>query len=89
MPNDGQAINEVIEDTFKEMVHDTKENYPVSLKVEHLAEIMNTSKKTVYTRLEKEEIPGQNKLMGQWRVPRDVFLIWWYGDWYQDQTERW
>lgn len=72
-----------VKEALKEMIKDTKESYPVSLKVKDLAEIMNISKKTVYTRLEKEEIPGQNKLMGQWRVPRDVFLTWWYGNWYQ------
>lgn len=78
-------IDRTVKETLKECVHETRNDLPMSLKVKHIAEITNTSEKTVYLRLENGEIPGANKIMGHWRVPRDVFLSWWYGDWFKEK----
>jgi len=65
---------------LENQIEQTRKELPFSLKVKDLAELMNTSEKTVYLRLERDEIPGANKLMGRWRVPRDLFLAWWFGN---------
>ncbi len=67
-------------DILKEEIKKTRNQLPFSLKVKDLAKLMNISEKTVYLRLERGEIPGSNKLMGHWRVPRDLFLAWWFGN---------
>ena len=68
---------EILEDQIQQ----TREQLPVSLKPNHLIEIMNTSKSQVYKLLKRDKIPSAKKLDGLgWRIPRDVFLSWWYGN---------
>ncbi|MFP4017065.1 MAG: helix-turn-helix domain-containing protein [Halanaerobiales bacterium] len=72
------------EKILKEEIQKTREQLPFSLTVPILAELMGISKRKVYQLLTNGEIPGAKKLMGQWRVPRDRFLSWWYGGGDQD-----
>ena len=61
-------------------IEKTRKDYPMSLKPKHLIEIMNASKSQIYEMLAKNEIPSAKKISGLgWRIPRDVFLSWYYG----------
>lgn len=61
------------------LVRENQEKLPFSLKVKDIVELTNTSDTTVYEALTAGKIPGARKIMGVWRVPRDIFLAWWYG----------
>ncbi|HMA60151.1 MAG TPA: helix-turn-helix domain-containing protein [Halanaerobiales bacterium] len=66
-------------DIFENLIRETSNKYPISLKVRDIIELTGYSQATVYRMLECEEIPGAKKIRG-WRVPRDVFLAWWMAD---------
>lgn len=80
------SIQEVVRDTLKELIEKTRQGYPLSLKVEHLVEITGYSENSIYLMLEKGSIPGAKKIKG-WRVPRDTFLLWWHGDWFNQEMQ--
>lgn len=65
--------------TIEKFTNDVRSEYPISLKVKDIIELTGYSQATVYRMLEIGEIPGAKKIRG-WRVPRDVFLAWWYMD---------
>lgn len=83
--NIDKTLQEVVRETLQEFIQQARENYPLSLKVEHLVEITGYSENSVYLMLERGSIPGAKKIKG-WRVPRDTFLLWWYGDWFNEQS---
>lgn len=68
-----------IQKILKAEIAATRKEFPFSLTVLHLAQITELNTHTIYRRLRKGDIPYANKSMGRWRVPRDVFLSWWYG----------
>lgn len=82
-----KTLQEAVRDTLQQLIQKTSQGYPLSLKVEHLVEITGYSENSVYLMLEKGEIPGAKKIKG-WRVPRDTFLLWWHGDWYNQEIEN-
>lgn len=63
---------------FEDEIAKTRKELPFSLSVKDIARLARVSQNTVYQKLERGEIPGANKLMGQWRIPRDRFLSWFY-----------
>lgn len=83
--NIDKTLQEVVRESLHKFIQQTRENYPLSLKVEHLVEITGYSENSVYLMLERGSIPGAKKIKG-WRVPRDTFLLWWYGDWFNEQS---
>jgi len=64
---------------IEKLIQEMQYKYPVSLKVKDIIEFTGYSQATVYRMLECGEIPGAKKIRG-WRVPRDVFIAWWYMD---------
>ncbi|SDI96963.1 hypothetical protein SAMN04515654_12158 [Halanaerobium congolense] len=55
--------------------------YPTGMKPYHLEEIMSCSKSQVYEFLNNYDIPGAKKLPSLgWRIPRETFLAWWFGE---------
>jgi len=72
-----------IKDILHNLIDETRKEYPYSLKVEHLSEITGYSDNSIYLMLEAGDIPGAKKIKG-WRVPRDTFLLWWNGDWLEE-----
>ena len=72
-----QALS--VEDILEKQVERTREKLPFSLTVNVLAELMGFSHRKVYQLIADGKIPGARKIMGDWRVPRDVFWSWWYG----------
>lgn len=82
-----KALQQVVRETLQELIQKTRQGYPLSLKVEHLVEITGYSENSVYLMLEKGDVPGAKKIKG-WRVPRDTFLLWWYGDWFNRQSQN-
>lgn len=81
-----KTLQEAVRDTLQELIQKTRQGYPLSLKVEHLAEITGYSENSIYLMLEKGDIPGAKKIKG-WRVPRDTFLLWWHGDWFNQEMQ--
>ncbi|MTI58585.1 MAG: helix-turn-helix domain-containing protein [Firmicutes bacterium] len=81
-----KTLQEAVHDTLQELIQKTSQEYPLSLKVEHLAEITGYSENSIYLMLEKGDIPGAKKIKG-WRVPRDTFLLWWHGDWFNQEMQ--
>ncbi len=65
---------------LEKQINQSRQELPFSLKVNHLVVLTNTSQSTIYESLQKGEIPGAKKINGSWRVSRDVFLSWWYGE---------
>jgi len=82
-----KTLQEAVHDTLQALIQKTSQEYPLSLKVEHLAEITGYSENSIYLMLEKGDIPGAKKIKG-WRVPRDTFLLWWHGDWYNKEMQE-
>lgn len=80
-----KTMQEAVHDTLQELIKKTSQGYPLSLKVEHLAEITGYSENSIYLMLEKGDVPGK-KTKG-WRVPRDTFLLWWHGDWFNQEMQ--
>lgn len=74
-----REIQLTAKEVLTELVRENQEKLPFSLKVKHIVELTNTSETTVYEALTAGKIPGARKIMGAWRVPRDIFLTWWYG----------
>ncbi len=75
----GREIQLTTKEVLTELVRENQEKLPFSLKVKHIVELTNTSDTTIYEALTAGKIPGAKKIMGVWRVPRDIFLTWWYG----------
>jgi len=73
-----QVLISLLQEKLKESIDDVQSNFPFTLKVKHIVEITNYSSDSIYKLLEKGKIPSAKKIMG-WRVPRDVFLLWWFG----------
>lgn len=62
-----------------ELIREEREKYPFSLSWEHVMELLDISKPTVYKKLKAGEIPGAKYIDGiGWRVNRDLFLTWLY-----------
>ena len=77
---DEENITLTAREILEKRINITAEKYPLSLKTTHLAQLMNCDREQVYVSLRKKEIPGAKKIKGLgWRVPRDVFLAWYYG----------
>ena len=66
-------------DILEKLIRETIIKYPFTLKVTHIIELTGYGQATVYRMLEQGEIPGAKKIRG-WRIPRDIFLSWWYSD---------
>ena len=64
---------------IENFTNEVRSEYPISLKVKDIIKLTGYSQGSVYRMLECGEIPGAKKIRG-WRVPRDVFLAWWYMD---------
>ena len=62
---------------LEELIKDTREKFPLTLKVKHVAEITNLHESTVYELLAQGKIPMAKKMFNAWRIPRDSFLLWW------------
>ena len=77
-------FQKAVKETLKDCIQEVREEYPPTLKVKDIANITQLHEKSVYELLNDNKIPGAKKIMG-WRVPRDTFLCWWYGDWYQEK----
>ena len=78
----GKEVNITLSarEILEKIINQTAEQLPMSLKVNHVAVIMNCSKRQVYEMLADNNIPGAKKIKGLgWRIPRDPFLAWWYG----------
>ena len=73
--NEVNKSNRVI----KKISDEIRIDYPISLKVKDIIELTGYSQATVYRMLENKEIPGAKKIRG-WRIPRDIFLSWWYSE---------
>jgi len=74
-----EHITVTAHEILKQRIEDTSNNYSESLKAKDLQQIMNCSQTQVYDALNNNDIPGAKKIKGLgWRVPRDVFLTWWY-----------
>ncbi|MFW6025854.1 MAG: helix-turn-helix domain-containing protein [Candidatus Woesearchaeota archaeon] len=84
---DNRNLNKIVKEILLQLMRETRQNYPISLKVADMAEITNYSENSIYLLLEQDKIPAAKKLKG-WRVPRDIFLIWWYGSFYEDNIEK-
>lgn len=81
--NDLAKINKTTlssEDILRDEIQKTREELPFSLTIDILAELMDMSHRKLYEAASNGNIPGIKKIMGQWRVPRDTFLSWWYGE---------
>ena len=76
--NKRKAIHRAIKETLKECIQESREQYPETLKVKDIAEITRLHEQSVYELLNQGQLPGAKKIMG-WRVPRDPFLLWWFG----------
>ena len=72
-------MQDITKEVLKELVKETRTELPFSLEPTHIIELTGYSRATIYKMLEAGEIPGAKKIRG-WRVPRDVFLAWWYGE---------
>ena len=68
----------LLQDKLKESIEDVQGNFPFSLKVKHMMKITNYSSDSIYKMLEEGKIPSAKKIKG-WRVPRDIFVLWWFG----------
>ena len=71
---------------LEKRINKTADKYPPALKPKHLQQIMShkmeglASKTQVNNLLNSGHIPAAKKLPGLgWRIPRDVFLSWWFG----------
>lgn len=72
-------MKDITKEVLKELVRETRSELPFTLEPKQIIELTGYSRATVYKMLEAGEIPGAKNLRG-WRVPRDVFLAWWYGE---------
>ncbi len=72
-------ISLTVEKLLREQIEETRRKLPFSLKVIHLKDLLGIGETKVYEALQKDVIPGARKINHSWRVPRDVFLAWWYG----------
>jgi len=71
------AAKEILQQKIDDMI----QKYPASLKPKDIQEIMNCSQTQAYDLLNNSEIPSAKKLDGLgWRIPRETFLAWWYGE---------
>ena len=73
-------MTDLAEKILREQIEKTRDELPFSLGVGDLVELTGMSQTKVYQSLNGGEIPGAKKIMGSWRVPRDIFLSWWYGE---------
>ena len=65
-------------------IKEKRQEYPQSLTVSDVSEITNYSENSIYLLLSQGKIPFAKKLKG-WRIPRDTFLLWWYGYFLEEQ----
>jgi hypothetical protein len=77
----GNDITLTAREILETKINETADKYPPALKTKHLLEIMNCYKAELYPLLNNGQIPAAKKIPGLgWRIPRDVFLSWWYGN---------
>jgi len=69
-----EQIQLTAREVLTELVRENQQKLPFSLKVKDIVRLTNTSETTVYEALTSGKIPGARKIMGVWRVPRDIFL---------------
>ena len=88
MMSESQNICMKAKEVLEEQIGQSREELPFSLKVKHIVELTNSSKPQVYEMLDRDIIPGAKKVPGLgWRIPRDVFLSWWYGNKLEQKLE--
>jgi len=78
------TLNEALKEAMIIFIIETREEYPHSLSVSDISEITAYSENSIYTLLKNGKIPFAKKLKG-WRVPRDTFLLWWFGSFFEKQ----
>ena len=52
--NNEQTINQAIKETLKDLIQETRENYPATLKTKHIIEITNCTQSQLYEYLIKK-----------------------------------
>ena len=66
-------------DIILTLIREKQAELPFVLESQTVAELMGTSRNTVYMKLRKGEIPGAKNIKGiGWRINRDLFLAWLY-----------
>ena len=81
--NNKSNLSEALKETMIIFMKDTRQKYPKSLTVSDLSEITNYSENSIYKLLKQGKIPYAKKLKG-WRVPRETFILWWYGSYFEE-----
>jgi len=77
-------LDEAIKETMILLIKEKRKDYPQSLTVSDISEITNYSENSIYLLLSQGKIPCAKKLKG-WRVPRDTFILWWYGSFLKEK----
>ena len=65
---------------LEEKIEEERMKLPFALTANHLSELLGISKRKVYDALAAGDIPGAKKINQSWRIPRDTFLSWFYGE---------
>lgn len=65
---------------LEEKIEKERMKLPFALTANHLSQLLGISKRKVYDALAAGDIPGAKKINQSWRVPRDTFLSWFYGE---------
>lgn len=66
-----------IKEVLLQLIRETRQELPFALKTSHLKKFFGFGNEKLYELLGKE-IPAK-KIGGEWRIPRDPFLAWFYG----------
>ena len=65
---------------LEEKIEEERMKLPFALTANHLSELLGISKRKVYDAIAAGDIPGAKKINQSWRIPRDTFLSWFYGE---------
>lgn len=87
LKNKDLPLNEALKEAMIMFIKETRKEYPQSLTVSDISKITNYSENSVYELLTQGKIPFAKKIKG-WRVPRDTFLLWWFGSFHEEQIAK-
>lgn len=73
---------------LKKKIDEYIEKYPTALKPKHIKEIMDCTQTQTYNALNNKKIPGAKNIKGLgWRIPRETFLAWWFGNKIEEEDD--
>lgn len=78
------SLDEALKQLMIMFIKDTRQKYPESLTVSDISKITTYSENSIYLLLKQGKIPFAKNLKG-WKVPRDSFILWWYGSYLEEE----